>query len=83
VKAHHDYLIAGHPGQWKTTELVACNFWWPRMGCYVADYVKGCDLCNHMKTYPVSPSGKLMPNQVPDHQWQVILVDLIMELQPS
>ena len=53
------------------------------MGCYVVDYVKGCDLCNHTKTYPVSPSRKLMPDQVPDHQWQVILVDLIMELQPS
>src|SRR5467141_735607 len=39
VKAHHDYPVAGHPGRWKTTELVAHNFWWLRMGHYVvADY---------------------------------------------
>jgi len=32
---------------------------------------------------PCIPFGRLMPNWVPDHQWQVISVDLIMELQPS
>src|SRR5882672_7747854 len=83
VKAHHDYPVAGHPGRWKTTELIAHNFWWPRMGRYIADYVKGCDLCNHMKTFPTSPTGKLMPNRIPDRCWQVILVDLITELPPS
>src|SRR5882672_2030954 len=50
------------------------------MGRYMANYIKGCDLCNRMKTFPTSPTGKLMPNQVPDRRWQVILVDLIMEL---
>jgi len=83
VKAHHDYLIVGHPGQWKTTELATHKFWWPRMGCYVADYMKGCDLCNPKKTYPTPLYRKLMPNQVLDCQWQDISVDLIMELQPS
>ena len=62
VKAHHNYPVVGHPRQWKTTKLVAHNFWWPRMGHYVADYVKGCDLCNRTKTFPASPTGKLMPN---------------------
>ena len=71
VKAHHDYPIAGHPGQWKTTELVSCNFWWPQIGRYVADYVRGCDLCNRTKTFPTSPTGKLMPNQVPNHCWKL------------
>src|SRR5882672_8426695 len=80
VKAHHYYPVAGHPGQWKTPELVARNFWWPRMGRYIADYVKGCNLCNHTKTFPMLPTGKLIPNRVPDHHWQVISVDLIMEL---
>ena len=46
VEAHHDTLVTGHSGWWKTTELVACNYWWPGMGCYIAKYVKGCDLCN-------------------------------------
>jgi len=25
MKAHHNYLIAGHPSQWKMTELVTHN----------------------------------------------------------
>src|SRR5882672_10350986 len=83
VKAHHDYPVAGHPGQWKMTELITHNFWWKRMGHYVADYVKGCNLCNHTKTFPGSPTSKLMPNRVPDCCWQVISVYLIMELPPS
>src|SRR5882672_11094527 len=83
VKAHHDYPVAGHPGRWKMTKPVAHNFWWPRMGCYIADYVKGCDLCNRTKTFPTLPTGKLMPNRIPDHHWQVISVDLITELLPS
>ena len=62
MKAHHDYLIAGHPGQWKIAKLVSHNFWWLRMGHYVVDYVQGCDLCNHMKTFPAFLTGKLMPN---------------------
>src|SRR5882672_6014509 len=50
------------------------------MGRYIADYIKGCDLCNRTKTFPMSPTGKLMPNRVPDRRWQVISVDLITEL---
>jgi len=57
--------------------------WALRMGHYVADHVKGCDLWNHMKTFPSSLTGKLMPNQIPNHFWQVFSVNLIMELFPS
>ena len=53
------------------------------MGRYITKYVKGCDLCNRMKTFLMAPMGKLMPNCVPDHRWQVISVDLITELPQS
>jgi len=68
--------IAEHPGWWKMMEL--CNSWWLRMGCYVVDYVKGCNLCNHAKTFPASPTGKLMPNWIPACHWKFSSVDLIM-----
>ena len=83
VEAYHDTPVTGHSGQWKTTELVACNYWWPGMGCYIAKYVKGCDLCNQTKTFLTAPAGKLMPNHIPYHHWQIISVDLIMELPQS
>ena len=29
VHAHHDSIVMGHPGWWKTLELVSHNYWWP------------------------------------------------------
>jgi len=29
VALYHDTYIAGHPGCWKTLELVSRNYWWP------------------------------------------------------
>src|SRR5882724_8435940 len=83
VNALHNSPIAGHAGQWKTTDLVARNFWWPGMGRYIAEYTKGCNLCNRTKNYPSTPAGKLMPNRIPDCRWQTISVDLITELPQS
>ena len=53
------------------------------MGRYIAKYVKGCDLCNRTKTFLAAPMGKLLPNQIPSQKWQVISVDLIVELPTS
>ena len=36
-----------------------------------------------MKTFLTAPVGKLMPNNIPYHRWQSILVDLITELPQS
>ena len=83
VHAHHDSQIVGHPGRWKTLELVARNYWWPGVSRYIASYVQGCDRCNRTKTFPAKPSGKLMPTQIPKDVWQIITVDLITGLPDS
>ena len=36
-----------------------------------------------MKMFPTAPAGKLMPNHIPYCRWQIISVDLIMELPQS
>jgi Integrase zinc binding domain len=51
VHTHHDSVMTGHPGQWKTLELVSHNYWWPGISCYVASYVAGCNACNQCKQY--------------------------------
>src|SRR5882724_2780611 len=53
------------------------------MGHYIAEYMKGCYLCNCTKNYPSALAGKLMPNRIPDRHWQTILVDVITELPQS
>ena len=35
----HDSKLVGHPGRWKTLELVSRNYWWPQMSRYVGKYV--------------------------------------------
>jgi len=53
----HDHPTMGHPGRFKTEELVKCDYWWPGLGTYVRKYVDGCSLCQQMKadTHPVTP----------------------------
>src|SRR5260221_925169 len=83
VHAHHDSVMTGHPGQWKTLELVSCNYWWPGISYYVASYVAGCNVCNCCKSFLTQKVGKLTPNWIPTCHWQVISVDTIGELPES
>jgi len=55
----HDTQIAGHPGRWKTLELVSWNYWWPQMSRYIGQYVSTCDLCLWTKPWQHSPVGEL------------------------
>src|SRR5260221_4427648 len=83
VHAHHDSMMTGHSGQWKTLELVSCNYWWPGISCYVASYVAGCDACNCCKSFLTQKVGKLTPNQIPTHCWEVISVSNICPYHPD
>src|SRR6266404_6128998 len=83
VHAHHDSVMTGHPGRWKTLELVSCNYWWLGISCYVASYVAGCDVCNCCKSFLMQKVGKLTPNWIPTCHWEVISVDTIRELLES
>jgi len=79
----HDTQIAGHPGCWKTLELVSWNYWWPQMSRYISQYVSTCDLCLRMKPWQHSPVGKLQPLFVPDAWWDTLSVDFVVELPES
>ena len=82
VKAHHDNIATGHPGRWKTYELVSRNFWWPGMSTFVRDYVDGCAVCQSTKVRPKT-RVPLQPNQVPTDVWGVITMDFITDLPLS
>jgi len=75
--------VAGHPGCWKTLELVSRDYWWPQMSRYIRQYVSTCDLCLRMKPIRQAPVGKLHSLQIPDSQWDMLSVDFIMELPLS
>ena len=83
VKTYHDSLPAGHPGRWKTYELVSRNYWWPGMSSFVEKYVSGCDTCVRTKNSNRKPMGLLKPNEAPRGPWQSITCDFITQLPKS
>ena len=83
VRAHHDTRIAGHPGQYKTFELITRNYWWPGLQRDVNRYVEGCEACQRTKARRTLVKAPLHPHSVPLGPWEVISVDLIGELPES
>jgi len=47
----HDQVI-GHPGQWKTIELITQEYWWPGITEFIKAYIKGCTVCQTTKIRP-------------------------------
>ena len=80
IRLHHDMPMGEHGEQWKTTELVTRNFWWPGVSREVKQYVEGCDACQQNKNCMQAPAGKLMPNSIPEKPWSHISADFIMKL---
>jgi len=43
IRLHHDTLVGGHGGRWKTIELITRNYWWTGVTKEVEKYVDRCD----------------------------------------
>src|SRR6266581_7968739 len=69
VQQFHDN-ITGHPGEWKTLELIT------------KEYIKGCATCQTTKIRP-PVKVPLKPNEVPDGVWEAITMDFIVGLPVS
>jgi len=80
IRLHHNTLIGGHGGRWKTMELVTRNYWWPGVTKEVGRYMDRCDACQRYKNQSEVPAGKLMPNTTPEKPWSHISADFITKL---
>jgi len=80
IRLHHNTLVEGHGGRWKTAELVTRNYWWPGVTKEMGRYVDGCNACQRYKNRSEAPAGKLIPNVIPEKPWSHILADFITKL---
>jgi len=77
---HHDVLVAGHRGRWKTMELVTRNYWWLGVTRDVGRYVEGCDMYQRIKNRTEEVAGKLKLREVPEKPWIYLTWDFITKL---
>ena len=83
LERYHDSQVAGHPGRFKTLELVARDYWWPQIARSVGNYTRACEVCLRNKVIRRKPIGELVPLETPAGRWQKVSVDFITELPES
>jgi len=78
----HDHVTAGHPGQDETIRKTKQIYQWPAMNDWIADYVKGCAICQQNKNITHRKKTPLYGITVPSdaRPFQQIAMDLIMGL---
>ena len=64
IQLHHDILVAGHGGRWKTIKLVMRNYWWLEVTKDVGKYVDRYDMCQRMKNRIEGLIGKLKLSEI-------------------
>jgi hypothetical protein len=73
----------GHPGEYKTQEIVSRNYWWPRMSQFIKAYVSGCATCQETKNITHPTRIPLQPTKVPERPYQFITMDFVVKLPIS
>ncbi|PKI57042.1 hypothetical protein CRG98_022546 [Punica granatum] len=76
----HDSKWAGHPGIHRTLALVEERYYWPQLRNDVETFMKTCLVCQQDKTEQKSPAGLLEPLPIPEHPWESVSMDFIVNL---
>jgi hypothetical protein len=75
----HEGGLMGHFGRDKTYELLADNFYWPKMRRDVERLVQRCVTCHKVKS-KLNPHGLYIPLPVPSVPWEDISMDFVLGL---
>ncbi|QRV95072.1 Transposon Tf2-1 polyprotein [Ceratobasidium sp. AG-Ba] len=83
LASRHDNMAAGHPGQFRTLELVNRKYYWKSLKKSVTSYVSHCESCIRNKHSNQLPPGLLNPIELPSRPWDHINYNLITGLPES
>jgi Integrase zinc binding domain/RNase H-like domain found in reverse transcriptase len=82
---YHDHPVAGHPGIFKTIQLIIRDYWWPDVKNFTKNYVQGCAICQTTKSRTAKPKIPIYPitTRTESNPFETIAMDLIVDLPPS
>jgi hypothetical protein len=83
IESRHDAPSAGHPGQFRSFELLSRKYYWPGMKKSVVKYIQACNSCIRSKHSNQAPAGLMLPIDIPSRPWEEITYDLITGLPMS
>ena len=83
MEQRHDSMLSGHLGRTKTFELIAKDFFWPKMRSEIYKYVDSCDVCQRIKSARHKPYGLLQPVSPSAKPWSDLSMDFIVKLPKS
>ena len=78
----HDHKTSGHPGIRETFRKLSQEVIWPGMATFVANYIKGCPICQQFKINrkPVKPPMQPISGPKDTRPFTQISMDLITNL---
>ncbi|CAC5411039.1 unnamed protein product [Mytilus coruscus] len=79
----HDSPLGSHSGIQNTLDRLRDDFYFPRMGKIVTDYVASCHDCQSRKVTNLKTKAKIVPYRTPSEPFQVWQVDLFGPLKTS
>lgn len=77
IKHAHEPPLASHPGIGKTLERLKRQFYWPKMGRQVVQFVKGCQVCKETKAPNVTLRPPMGSQIKADRPWQRLYIDFL------
>lgn len=73
----HEPPLAGHMGILKTYKRLSEKFYWPKLKCDVARYVRSCSKCAAHKGDQGGPKGLMTSQPTAVRPWEIIATDLM------
>ncbi|MBW0515736.1 hypothetical protein O181_055451 [Austropuccinia psidii MF-1] len=80
LQKHHDYPLAGHPGQEKTLKPVKWDFHCSGMTQFIKYYVSSCQQCSRNNNIHHKKFEFLRTLPIPDGPWSCLSMDFITQL---
>jgi hypothetical protein len=77
MEKYHATTFSGHPGQSKTLLAVRARFFWPRMKSDVVAFVRGCAVCQQVKSSVHPPLGLHEGATNPGQPMDIVTMDLM------